>query len=68
MLKVSCVVQVVGMRRLLATPGRGAVPSPPGYIDMEGVKELVTTPTQPTEAAEASPSSSQKGAPKVTHN
>ena len=31
------------MKRLLATPGRGAVPSPPGYIDMEGVKELVVT-------------------------
>ena len=44
------------MRRLLATPGRGAVPSPPGYTDMEGVKELVATPTQPAAVAEASPS------------
>ena len=56
------------MKRLLATPGRGAVPSPPGYIDMEGVKELVVTSPTAYRGCRGLTISKQKGAPKVTDN
>ena len=54
------------MRRLLTIPT-----SPPGYTDIQGVKELVATPLQaasatPLQAASATPLQAASATPKIT--